>query len=237
MPPTQLRGEQIADGTIDSADIDDSLEKEFTKVRVSTDDLTPNFLSTKIVAGANVTVSTTGASGSNQTLTIASTGGGGGGVPGGADKQVQFNNAGAFGGDSSFTFDNATDVLTVSGSLTVTGSVNITNNVSAKVFSSGLVSLTDATNISWDLSQGSTAQVTLGGGRTLSAPTNQIAGGTYTLIIKQDATGSRTLAFNSIYKFPGATDPIVSVTANAIDIVGFISDGTTMYGTFAQSFG
>ena len=77
----------------------------------------------------------------------------------------------------------------------------------------------------------------MGGARTLNAPTNQISGGTYTLIVKQDATGARTLAFNAIYKFPGATDPIISVTANAIDIIGFVSDGTFMYGTFAQNFG
>jgi hypothetical protein len=32
-------------------------------------------------------------------------GGGGGGSPGGANTQVQFNNAGAFGGDAGFTFD------------------------------------------------------------------------------------------------------------------------------------
>ena len=224
MPPTQLRGEQIADGTIASADIDDAVEKEFTKVRITTNDSTPDFLSTKIVAGANVTVSTTGVSGSNQTLTIASTGGGGGSTsPGGSNTQIQFNDSAVFGGDSGLTFNKTTDVLTVTGGLEVTGSANVagsvtvTNSVNAKVFSSALVSLGDSPTINWDVSLGSTAQIILGGARTLNAPTNQISGGTY--------------------KFPGATDPIISVTANAIDIIGFVSDGTFMYGTFAQNFG
>ena len=81
MPPTtQLRGSQILDGTITTDDIDDSVEKEFTKVRVTTDDSTPDFLSSKIVAGSNVTITVLGVSGSAQTLSIAASGGGGGGT-------------------------------------------------------------------------------------------------------------------------------------------------------------
>lgn len=40
-------------------------------------------------------------------------GGGGGGTPGGADTNVQFNNAGAFGGNGNFTWNNATQLLSV----------------------------------------------------------------------------------------------------------------------------
>ena len=46
---------------------------------------------------------------------------GGGGTPGGLTTQVQFNDAGVFGGDANFTFNKTTDTLTVtnlSGSLT-----------------------------------------------------------------------------------------------------------------------
>ena len=55
--------------------------------------------------------------------------GGGSGAPGGATTQVQFNNSGAFGGDSTFTFDSATNTLTVQ-NLTVTGS-GATNTISS----------------------------------------------------------------------------------------------------------
>lgn len=41
--------------------------------------------------------------------------GGGGGTPGGADTQVQYNDGGAFGGDSGLTFNETTDALTVGG--------------------------------------------------------------------------------------------------------------------------
>lgn len=80
MPPqTQLRGSQILDGSITADDVDDALEKELTKVRVTTDDSSADFLSSKVVAGTGITVAVVGASGSSQTLRIAATGGGGGG--------------------------------------------------------------------------------------------------------------------------------------------------------------
>lgn len=46
-------------------------------------------------------------------VTITTGGGGGGGTPGGSDTQVQFNDGGAFGGDSGFTFTKASDLLTI----------------------------------------------------------------------------------------------------------------------------
>ena len=78
MAQTQIRGEQILDGSIKTADIDDSLEKEFTKVRTTMNDSTPGFLSSKLVAGSNITLTTIGASGSDQTLSISSTAAGSG---------------------------------------------------------------------------------------------------------------------------------------------------------------
>jgi len=44
---------------------------------------------------------------------------GGGGTPGGADTQIQFNDAGAFGGDADFTWNKTTNVLTLSGDLEI----------------------------------------------------------------------------------------------------------------------
>lgn len=64
--------------------------------------------------GAGVTaVDNAGASRTDVTIS-----GGGGGTPGGSDTQVQFNDAGSFGGDAGLTYNKTTDRLT-SGSLTV----------------------------------------------------------------------------------------------------------------------
>jgi len=87
--------------------------------------------------------------------------------------------------------------------------------------------LSDGATINWDLSLAQNAVVTLGGNRTLANPTNQIAGGVYTLLVKQDATGGRTLAFGTAYKwgtefqFPGLIGVDVMLRC--------YSDGTTMY--------
>jgi hypothetical protein len=57
--------------------------------------------------------------------------------------------------------------------------------------------LTDGATINWNVFDNPTCQVTLGGNRTLAAPTNMVDGGFYSILIIQDGTGSRTLTFNS----------------------------------------
>ena len=88
--------------------------------------------------------------------------------------------------------------------------------------------LTDGATIDWNLSTEQVAKVTLAGNRTLNAPTNQQAGAFYSLTIIQDGTGSRTLTFNSAYKFTGATAPTLTTTASAKDMIIFKSDGTNL---------
>lgn len=66
-------------------------------------------------AGAGVSAAV---SGSVATVTISG-GGGGGGTPGGSTTQVQFNDAGSFGGDAGLTYDKTTDTLTIGGGLVV----------------------------------------------------------------------------------------------------------------------
>ena len=100
-----------------------------------------------------------------------------------------------------------------------------------------MTTLSDGANISWDLSQNQVATVTLAGNRTLDAPSNQVAGATYILIVKQDGTGSRTLNTSaSAYKFPGGTEPTLTTTASATDILTFVSDGTSMHGVAQLAF-
>jgi hypothetical protein len=97
-----------------------------------------------------------------------------------------------------------------------------------------LASLTDGATINWNLNTQQVATVTLGGNRTLAAPTNIQAGGTYILIVKQDSTGNRTLTFNSAYKF--SLTPILSTSPNAVDIFSFVSDGTNLFGSVSRGY-
>lgn len=89
--------------------------------------------------------------------------------------------------------------------------------------------LTDQENISWDLSQGNIAEVTLGDNRNMSFP-NNLRTGHFTLMVKQDMTGGRGLDFNSGYTFSDGAQPLIATGASNINIFKFISDGSNMYG-------
>lgn len=101
----------------------------------------------------------------------------------------------------------------------------------------GTTALTDAATIAWDVSVAQAAKVTLAGNRAMGTPTNLVDGGTYTLRVSQDATGSRTLTYSAVFKWPGGTAPVLSTVANALDILTFISDGTNLYGVVQKAFG
>lgn len=95
--------------------------------------------------------------------------------------------------------------------------------------------LTDGATINWNMDLGGAAQVTLAGNRTMAAPTNLRAGATYILIVKQDATGSRTLAWNAVFKWPLGLAPVLSTAANATDLLSFYSpDGALVYGNILK---
>lgn len=81
------------------------------------------------------------------------------------------------------------------------------------------VSLTDGATINVDASLSNNFKVTLGGNRTLANPTNLSDGMTLNFVVKQDGTGSRTLAYGSKYKWPAGTAPVLSTAASAIDCI------------------
>jgi hypothetical protein len=73
-----------------------------------------------------ITLTTTGTSGAatlvGNTLNIPQYAGSGG-TPGGADTQIQFNNASAFGGSANFTWNTTTNKLTIGGSQTASAGI------------------------------------------------------------------------------------------------------------------
>jgi hypothetical protein len=82
-----------------------------------------------------------------------------------------------------------------------------------------VVALTDAANIATNMALANNFSVTLGGNRTLDNPTNQTAGQGGVIVITQDGTGSRTLAYGSNWKFPSGTAPTLTTTASAVDVL------------------
>ena len=94
-----------------------------------------------------------------------------------------------------------------------------------------MTTLVDSSTISWDASANQVAHVTLGGNRAIANPANMVAGFWYTLLVSQDATGSRTLTYGAKYKWPGSTAPTLSTTASYGDLFRFLYDGTNLIGS------
>jgi len=113
----------------------------------------------------------------------------------------------------------------------VTSSDNIIVNAQAY---SATNTLSDGANIAVDCDNANVFTVTLAGNRTLDNPTNLKNGATYLFVIKQDATGGREITFDTVYKFEGGTATTLSTDANAVDIIGGVSDGTNVYITLER---
>lgn len=66
---------------------------------------------------------------------------GGGGTPGGANTNIQFNQLGSFGGNSNFTYNSASSLVTINGDLTVINKIDTTNRT--------LVDSSNFTSVDW----------------------------------------------------------------------------------------
>ena len=156
----------------------------------------------------------------------------------GSDAAAQFKvrrvNASAI--DTLLQIQGDGNIFIGSGSL---GSTTFLHNVTGQRMQGVHVAATrqviaDAATINWNVDLGSVMQVTLGGNRTMAAPTNHVAGGTYTAIITQGSPGNRTLTWNAVFKFAGGSKTLTT-TANATDVATFVSDGTNLYGQLIKA--
>ena len=90
-----------------------------------------------------------------------------------------------------------------------------------------VVALTDGSTITPDFALGNNFSLTIGGNRTLANPTNLTAGQHGTIVITQDGTGGRTLAFGSYWKFAAGTAPSLTSTAAAVDVLAYYVESST----------
>jgi hypothetical protein len=135
--------------------------------------------------------------------------------------------------DSSYQFPLGTPVLDdaangetwisfVCDGTTVTG-VGITGESTNQ-----LITLTDTSGLDVDLSLSDYFEYTLTSNETLNFPTN-LRVTNFQIKFVQDGTGSRTLSFDSSYKFSGGTAPTLTTDPNAEDIITAFCDGTNVY--------
>lgn len=90
-----------------------------------------------------------------------------------------------------------------------------------------VVALSDGATITPDFSLGNNFSVTLGGNRTLANPSNLTAGQHGVIVITQDGTGSRTLAFGSNWKFAAGAAPTLTTTASAVDVLAYYVESSS----------
>ncbi len=141
------------------------------------------------------------------------------------------NNANFLGGSAAATFLNTGSSPTVSGTWNFSGTVNFTGTYNPALGNLTTQNLTDGGTITPNCASGPVWFVTLGGNRTIAAPSNPKIG-TYLMYITQDGTGNRTLTWNSIFKWPGGVAPVLTGTASAIDLISLTYNGSVWMGSF-----
>jgi hypothetical protein len=114
--------------------------------------------------------------------------------------------------------------LFVGGNTTLNGTTTDKSNALSQT-------LTDGATVSWDTSLGRVATVTIGASRTMAAPTN-LKVGTYILSVIQGGSGSYTITWNGVFKWPAGVAPSLTTTVGARDLFTFYSDGTNLYGSY-----
>jgi hypothetical protein len=79
-----------------------------------------------------------------------------------------------------------------------------------------------------------TATLTASTPCTFTMPT-ATAGKSFILILTQASSGMTTATFTGV-KWPGGTAPTITATASAVDIISFVANGTSWFGSAAQAF-
>jgi len=123
------------------------------------------------------------------------------------------------------------------GDVTLTGTQTLTSKtIEAGTFTNGYTEEVATANTSTaytiDLAGGSVQVLTLTGSCTFTFPT-ATAGKGFIILLKQDATGSRTVTWPAAVKWPGGTAPTITATASKLDKYVFTADGTNWYGSDA----
>jgi len=147
------------------------------------------------------------------------------------------------GGTGSFTTLTVTGTTTLATALTgvlkgtsgvvsvATAGTDYAGISTAQSFTAGqrgsVSALTDGATITPNFNTANNFSLTIGGNRTLANPTNITAGQSGVIVITQDGTGGRTLAFGSYWDFSGGTAPTLTTAANAVDVLVYYVNSTT----------
>ena len=102
-------------------------------------------------------------------------------------------------------------------------------NPTVKNYTESPYTANTGTAITVSLANGTVQILTLTGNATMTMPT-ATSGKSFIIMLKQDATGSRTVTWSTV-KWPAGVAPAITSTASRQDIYSFFADGTNWYGT------
>lgn len=110
-----------------------------------------------------------------------------------------------------------------------------------KDYAETVVTTDSGTSYTIDLTEGNVFDITLTDNCTFtfSNPSPNGIACSFTLLLTQDSTGSRTVTWPSAVKWPSGTAPTLTATADNMDIYSFVTmdEGTNWFGaTAAQAF-
>lgn len=100
------------------------------------------------------------------------------------------------------------------------------------------VVLTPGPTVSVNMSNGFNFSLAMAGAYTLQNPTNTKNNQAGLIYIVQDATGGRTLAYGTAWKFEGGTPPVLTTTPNAVDVLQYqVRSSSYIVCSLAKNFG
>ena len=85
-----------------------------------------------------------------------------------------------------------------------------------------------------DFSAGNNFEFTLADSSTLGAPISPSGGQCGAITVRQDGTGSRTLAYSGGWQFAGGTPPTLTTTASGVDVLSYYVTSPTEIQTIAS---
>ena len=119
------------------------------------------------------------------------------------------------------------------GDVTLVGAQTLTNKTltapAVNGYTEAVTTANTSTSYAINITTASVQILTLTGNCTYTFP-SAVAGKSFMLVQKQDATGSRTATWPAAVKWPSGTAPTLTATANKSDVFGFTCDGTSWYG-------
>ena len=102
--------------------------------------------------------------------------------------------------------------------------------IAAADFSQALI---DAPTVNWNIAAGTVASLTIAASRTMAAPAN-LRVGAFVLILTQGGSGNCNVNWNPVFKWAAGAPPALSTTVGAKDVISFVCDGASLYGSYLR---